>query len=158
MSKTDAPDGLPTGPESRTSASGDGPKRPASVTLVAALAVAVAAYSLTVGVLAVGSGQDDRLVDGIFHLAFGVGTLSAGLGAFLLHSWAWAAFMTWAVIGLTHQVLRYLFLGDPNYADMAINAFAVLALSPLEVQIAFGLRHTQNVELTRPTRNPLDRD
>ena len=129
-----------------------------SVTLVAALGLAVAVYSLTVGVLALRSGHDDRLVDGIFHLAFGVGVLAAGLGAFRLRSWAWAAFMTWAVIGLTHQVLRYLFLGDPNYVDMAINTFAVLALSPLEVQIAFGLRHTQNVQLARPTRNPLDRD
>jgi hypothetical protein len=125
---------------------------------VAALAAGVGLYSLTVGVLAVQTGQDDRLVDGIFHLAFGLGTLAAGVGAFRLRSWAWAAFMTWAVIGLTHQILRYLFLGDPNYVDMAINTFAVLAMSPLEVQVAFGLRHTQNVHLARPTRNPLDRD
>ncbi len=152
------PDGVRAGADARTGAAEERPKRPVSVTVVAALALGVAVYSLTVGVLAVRSGQDDRLVDGIFHLAFGVGTLAAGLGAFRLHSWAWAAFMTWAVIGLTHQILRYLFLGDPNYVDMAINTFAVLALSPLEVQIAFGLRHTQNVQLARPTRNPLDRD
>ena len=154
---TDASNGLRRGPE-RARPSGKRPKRPASVTLVAALAVAVAVYSLTVGVLALQSGEEDQLVDGIFHAAFGVGTLAAGLGAFRLRSWAWAAFMTWAVIGLTHQILRYLFLGDPNYVDMAINTFAVLAMSPLEVQIAFGLRHTQNVQLARPTRNPLDRD
>ena len=129
-----------------------------SVTLVAVLAVGVALYSLTYGVLAVRSGQHDRLADGIFHLAFGVGTLVAGIGAFWLRSWAWAAFMTWAVIGLTHQILRYFFFEDPNYLTMAINTFAVLAMSPLEVQIAFGLRHTQNVQLGRPTRNPLDRD
>lgn len=116
------------------------------------------AYSLPAGVLALEEGGDDRLADGIFHLAFGVGVLVAGVGAFRLRSWAWAAFMTWAVIGLTHQILRYLFFGDPSYADMAINTFAVLALSPLEVQVAFGLRHTRNVELTRQTRNPLDRD
>ena len=40
---------------------------------------------------------------------------------------------------------------------MAIGTFAVLALSPLEVQVAFGVRHTENVQLSRPTRNPLDR-
>jgi len=154
---TDVPHGDRTGSEPGT-ASGERPKRPASVTLVAALAAGVGLYSLTVGVLAVQTGQDDRLVDGIFHLAFGLGTLAAGVGAFRLRSWAWAAFMTWAVIGLTHQILRYLFLGDPNYVDMAINTFAVLAMSPLEVQVAFGLRHTQNVHLARPTRNPLDRD
>jgi hypothetical protein len=66
--------------------------------------------------------------------------------------------MTWAVVGMTHQILRALVIGDPNYVDMAVNTFAVLALSPLEVQIAFGLRHTQDVRLERPTRNPLDRD
>jgi FtsH-binding integral membrane protein len=133
------------------------PKRPASVTLVAVLALGVAVYSLVYGVLAVRSGDHDRLADGIFHLALGVGALAAAGGAFRLQGWAWAAFMTWAVIGLTHQILRSLFLGDPGYADMAVNTFAVLALSPLEVQIAFGLRHTENVQLARPTRNPLDR-
>jgi hypothetical protein len=128
-----------------------------SVTLVAVLAVGVGAYGLVYGVLAVRSGEEDRLADGIFHLALGFGALIAGAGAFRLRSWAWAAFMTWAVVGLTHQILRHLFLGDPNYADLAINTFAVLALSPLEVQIAFGIRHTENVQLARPTRNPLDR-
>lgn len=128
-----------------------------SVTVVAVLAVGVGVYGLVYGVLAVRSGEEDRLADGVFHVALGLGALIAGAGAFRLRPWAWAAFMTWAVIGLTHQILRYLFFGDPNYADMAINTFAVLALSPLEVQIAFGLRHTQNVQLGRPTRNPLDR-
>ena len=131
-------------------------KRPIPVTLVAMLALGVAIYGLIYGVLALEGGEDDRLADGIFHLALGLGALVAGVGAFLLRAWAWAAFMTWAVIGLTHQILRYLFLGDPNYVDMAINAFIVLALSPLEVQIAFRLRHTQGVQLARPTRNPVD--
>ena len=134
------------------------PTRPASVTLVALLALGVAAYSLAHGVLAVRSGEHDRLADGIFHLVLGGGALVAAVGAFLLQGWAWAAFMTWAVVGLTHQILRALFLGHPTYAAMAINTFAVLTLSPLEVQVAFGLRHTENVQLTRPTRNPLDRE
>lgn len=132
-------------------------KRPVSVMLVAALAAGVAIYSLVRGVLVLRGGEDEQLADGIFHLALGLGASAAAFGAFRLRPWAWAVFMTWAVIGLTHQILRYLFLGDPNYADMAINTFAVLALSPLEVQIAFGLRHTENVEFARPTRNPLDR-
>ncbi|MBD0283678.1 MAG: hypothetical protein ICV69_16045 [Thermoleophilaceae bacterium] len=128
-----------------------------SVTLVAVLAIGVGVYGLVYGVFAVRSGEEERLADGIFHFALGLGALIAGGGAFRLRPWAWAAFMTWAVIGLTHQILRHFFLGDPDYADMAINTFAVLALSPLEVQIAFGLRHTENVQLARPTRNPLDR-
>ncbi len=133
-------------------------KRPLSVTLVALLALGVALYNLALGMLTVSGGDERQLLEGIFHIAFGLGTLAAGVGAFFLRAWAWVAFMTWAVIGLTHQILRYLSFEDPNYLDMAINAFAVLALSPLEVQIAFGLTHTRNVQLNRPTRNPVDRD
>lgn len=131
-------------------------KRPVSVTLVAVLALAVAAYMLVRAVLALGSGDEARLPDGIFHLVAGIGTLAAVLGAVRMRPWGWTAFMTWAVIGLTHQVLRYLFFEDPNFADMAVNTFVVLALSPLDVQIGFGLRHTQNVHLAGPTRNPVD--
>ena len=140
-----------------TDARTDRPKRPVSVTLVAVVAMGVAVYSLVYGVLAVRTGGEDPL-DAIYHLALGVGALAASFGAFRLRRWAWALFMSWAVIGLTHQILRYTFFGDPNYADMVINTVAVLALSPLEVQIAFGLTHTRNAELARPTRNPLDRD
>jgi len=127
------------------------------VTFVAVLAVGYAVYSLVYGILAVQSGDEDRLADGILHLVLAPGALTAGVGAFWLRPWAWALFMTWAVIGLTNQILRSLFFEDPDYLDMAINTFAVLALSPLEVQIAFGVRHTENVQLSRATRNPLDR-
>lgn len=133
-------------------------KRPLAVTLVALLALGVAAYNAVFGVLDLQSGDEDRLADGVVDLAFALGALVAGVGAFFLRPWAWAAFMTWAVVGLTQQILRAFFIGDPDYADMAINTFAVLALSPLEVQIAFGLRQTENVQLARPTRNPIDRD
>ena len=152
MSVTVPPDGRVT------SASGARPKRPLSVTLVALLALGVAVYSLTAGAFALEGGEADRRADGIFHLAFGLGVFVAGLGAFGLRSWAWTAFMTWAVIGLTLQLVRYFFFDDPDYAAMAINTFAVLAMSPLDVQVAFGLRHPRNVDLARPTRNPLDRD
>ena len=90
-------------------------------------------------------------------LALGALALVAAVGSFRLARWGWAALMTWAVVVLTHQILRYFFFDDPNYVDMAVATFAVLALSPLDVQIAFGLRHTENVQLGRPTRNPLDR-
>lgn len=145
-------------PEERISAPAEKRRRPVSVTIVAVLAIAVAVYSVTTGGLALRSGEDDRLADGIFHVVLGVGAVAAAVGAFRMRPWGWVAFMTWAVIGLTHQILRYLFFEDPNYADMAINTFVVLALSPLEVQIAFRLRHTQNVQLARPTRNPVDSD
>ena len=145
-----------TGPDDALRVPPKRPKRPMSVTLVAVLAVAVGIYSLASGVLTLRDGDDERLLDGAFHVALGLGALAAAYGAFRTHPWGWVAFMTWAVIGLTHQILRYLFFDDPNFADMAINAFAVLALSPVDVQIAFGLRHTRNVDLARPTRNPID--
>jgi hypothetical protein len=127
------------------------------VTLVAVLALGLAIYSVAFGVVAIESGESDRLPDAIFHLALGAGALIAAVGSFRLAPWGWTALMTWAVVALTHQILRYLFFEDPNYVDMAVSTFAVLALSPIDVQIAFGLRHTENVQLGRPTRNPVDR-
>ncbi len=128
-----------------------------SVTLVALLALGLAVYSVAFGVIAIQSGERDRLPDAIFHLVLGGGALVAAVGSFRLAPWGWTALMTWAVVALTHQILRYLFFDDPNYVDMAVSTFAVLALSPLDVQIAFGLRHPANVHFERPTRNPLDR-
>ena len=131
-------------------------RRPVSVTLVAVLALGLAIYSVAYGVIAIEDGDTERVADGIFHVVLGVAALAAAVGSFRLAAWGWTVLMTWAVVVLTHQIVRYLFLGDPNYVDMAASAFAVLALSPLDVQIAFGLRHTENVELGRPTRNPVD--
>jgi hypothetical protein len=64
--------------------------------------------------------------------------------------------MTWAVIGLTHQLFRHFFFDDANYVGMALNALAVFVLTPLDTQIAFGVRPPRNVDLSRPGRNPLD--
>ena len=131
-------------------------RRPVSVELVAVLALGLAIYSVAYGVIAIRDGTPDRIADGIFHVVLGVGALVAAVGSFRLAPWGWTWLMTWAVAALTHQILRYLFFDAPNYVDMAVSAFAVLALSPLDVQIAFGLRHTENVQLKRPTRNPVD--
>jgi len=133
-------------------------KRPISVTLVALLALGLAIYSVASGVIAIQDGGPDQVADGTFHIALGVAALAGAVGSFRLAAWGWTVLMTWAVVVLTHQILRYLFFDNANYADMAVGAFAVLALSPLDVQIAFGLRHTRNVQLGRPTRNPIDHD
>lgn len=146
---TEAPHLLPGRPATKA-------KRPISVTLVALLALAVATFSLARGGLTVAGGDPARLPDAIFHLVVGAGTLLAVVGALRMRPWGWAMFMSWAVVGLTNQILRYGFFGDVNFADMAINTFVVLALSPLDVQIGFGLRHTHNLQLARATRNPVD--
>ena len=49
--------------------------------------------------------------------------------------------MTWAVIGLTHQLLRHFFYGDASYPMLAVDTLVVLALTPLDIQVAFGVRH-----------------
>ncbi len=132
-------------------------RRPVSVTLVALLALGLAVYSVAFGVVAIESGERDRLPDAIFHLVLGAGALAAAAGSFRLAPWGWTVLMSWAVVSLTHQILRYFFFGDPNFADMAVSTFAVLALSPVDVQIAFGLRHTEHVRPGRPTHDRIER-
>ena len=88
--------------------------------------------------------------------------LAIGRGAFRMARWSWAAFMTWAVIGLTHQLLRHFFYTDANYVVMAVDAVSVLALTPLDIQIAFGVRPQPKLlldgESTRSRRRQPDVD
>ena len=64
--------------------------------------------------------------------------------------------MTLAVVGLTHQLLRHFFYDHPSYLNLALIAVVVFALTPLDVQIAFGVRPPRNVLLAKGTRNPID--
>jgi hypothetical protein len=133
------------------------PKRPIAVTLVGVLALLVGLAHVVAGVLAVVNGSDaSRTSEGAFDLALGVFALAIGRGALRMTPWAWAAFMTWTVIGLTHQLLRYFFYTDPNYLSMALETVAVLALTPLDVQVAFGVRYPRNLILDRAARNHSD--
>ena len=93
---------------------------------------------------------------GVLALALGALAVVIARGALRMRSWAWSAFMTWAVVGLTHQLLRHFFYDDPNYVAMALDTIAVLALTPLEIQVAFGVRPRPNMVLERATRNPFD--
>jgi hypothetical protein len=141
-----------------TSSSAPTVKRPIAVTFVGVLALLIGTYHVVAGVLALVHGGDaSRLSEGAFDLALGVFAVAIGRGALRMTSWAWAAFMTWAGIGLTHQLLRHFFYTDANYLAMALETVAVLALTPLDVQIAFGVRHQRNLILDRAARNPIDR-
>jgi hypothetical protein len=134
----------------------DGAKRPIAVTFVALLALVVGAYGAAHGVFVVVNGGDaSKLSEGAFDLALGLVAIAIGIGALRMRWWAWAAFMTWAVVGLTHQLLRHFFYDDPNHLAMALDTVAVLALTPLDVQVAFGVHH-RNLVLERATRNPVD--
>jgi hypothetical protein len=131
-------------------------KRPVAVTLVGALALGVGAYHVVHGVLALAHGGDaSRLAEGAFVLALGVLAVVIGFGALRMERWAWAAFMTWAVVGLTDELLRHFFYGNPTYMAMALQTVTVLVLTPLDVQIAFGARPPRNVILAETT-HPVD--
>jgi hypothetical protein len=135
-------------------------KPPLVVTTVAVLALVAAVYTFVDGVLVLrdANGDNGKLVAGALQLALGCVALGVGVGALGMRRWAWVLFMTWAVIALTAQILHHFFFSDPNYVSMAVTAFAVFAFTPLDVQVAFGIRQPPNVHLSRPTRNPLDRD
>jgi len=132
------------------------PKRPAAATLVGLLALAIGVYSVVDGAIGLADGGDDSSLAGAaFEIGFGVLAIGICNGALRMRRWAWAAFMTLAVIGMTHQLLRNFFYDHPNYLSLAFTTFAVFALTPLDVQIAFAVRPPRNVIL-EPTRNPID--
>jgi hypothetical protein len=126
-------------------------RRPIAVTLVGLLALATGAYHVVDGIIVLSNGgSPSRIAEGAVDLALGILALAIGRGAFRMARWSWAAFMTWAVIGLTHQLLRHFFYDDPNYVAMALDAVTVLVLTPLDIQVAFGVRP--------PPRQVLDLD
>lgn len=135
------------------------PNRPVAVTVVGLLALAVGVYYAVEGTLTLWDGVDrDRLADGVPLLVLSLAAVVIGVGTLLMRGWAWAALMTWAAIGLTLEILRHFFYDDANYAAMAISTFMVFALTPFDVQVAFGVRPPANVKRPRPPRNPLERD
>ena len=123
-------------------------KRPVAVTFVGVLALAAGLYHLAGGGITVADGGSaNKLAEGAFDLALGVLALAIGRGALRMAPWAWTALMTWAVIGLTHQLLRHFFYGDESYGMLAVNTVVVLALTPLDVQVAFGVRRRPTLQL-----------
>src|SRR6476620_6152346 len=116
-------------------------KRPVAVTFVALLALIVGGYHVAHGVtVLVDGGDSSRLAEGALDVVLGVLAIAIGIAALRMRHWAWVAFMTWALVGLVHQLLRYFFYDNPDYLAMALDTAAVLVLTPLDVQIAFGVR------------------
>ena len=127
-----------------------GRKRPVAVTLVGLLALAAGLYHLVGGGFTVADGDSaSKLAEGSFDVAFGVLALAIARGAFRMAPWAWVSFMTWAVVGLTHQLLRHFFYDDQSYAMLAIDTLVVLVLTPLDIQVAFGVRSRPSLDLDR---------
>lgn len=141
-----------------SSAAATRPDRPTAVVIVVALAIVVGCWEIGSGIYALTQDKDSRVWGGAISVVLGLLLLVSAGGAWQVRRWAWAAFMTIAVVGLTHQLLRHFVFEDPNYISMAFNTIVVLVLTPLDVQYAFGVRPPRNVDLARPTRNPLDVD
>jgi hypothetical protein len=130
-------------------------KRPVAVTFVGLLGLIVGGYHVAHGVAVVVEGGDSsRLAEGAFDLVLGGLAIAIGFAALRMRRWAWVAFMTWALVGLVHQLLRHFFYDHPDYLAMALDTVAVLFLTPLDVQIAFGVRSPRHVALERASRNP----
>jgi hypothetical protein len=122
-------------------------KRPVAVTFVGALGLGAGLYHLVGGGMAVADGGSaSKLAEGAFDLALAVLALAIGRGALRMAPWAWTALMTWAVIGLTHQLLRHFFYSDESYGMLAVEVAVVLALTPLEIQVAFGVRRRPTLD------------
>lgn len=130
-------------------------KRPVAVTFVGLLALVLGAYHIGHAVYVfVDGGDSSRLAEGAFDLVLGGLSIAIGFACLRMRRWAWVAFMTWALVGLLHQLLRHFFYDHPDYLAMALDTVAVFFLTPLDVQIAFGVRPPRNVALERASRNP----
>ena len=127
------------------------------MTFAGLLALGVGAYNLVDGVVVVvGGGDRSLLAEGVFEVVVGLVAIALGVSALRMRRWAWVGFMALAVVGLTQQLLRHFFYDHPNYVSLALFTLAVFALTPLDVQIAFGIRPPRNVLLTDRARNPID--
>jgi hypothetical protein len=123
-------------------------RRPISVTLVGVLAIGAGVYYLIEGGFRVThGGSGGRFGGGVFDIVLGCVALAIGRGALRTARWAWAALMTWSAIGLTNELLRHFFYSGESYVSLAIDAAIVLAITPLDVQVAFGVRGRPGVSV-----------
>jgi hypothetical protein len=80
------------------------------------------------------------------------------VAALRMRQCSWVALMSWALVGLVHQLLRRFFYDNPDYLAMALDTVVVLVLTPLDVQIAFGARPPRNVALETTSRHSVELD
>jgi hypothetical protein len=143
-------DPVPPGPRTPRPA-----RRPTAVTFVAVLGLVLGGYHVAHAVVVIFDRESSSTIaEGAFDLALGLLAFAIAIAALRMRRWAWVAFMTWALLGLVHQLLRHFFYDHPDYLAMALDAFAVLVLTPLDVQIAFGVRPSRNVPLEPAARHP----
>ena len=123
-------------------------RRPAAVVLVALLGLGLGAYHVAHAIIVLIDRENASAVaEGAFDLALGMLAIVIAVEALRMRRWAWVAFMTWALVGLVHQLVRHFFYDNVDYLAMALDAAAVLVLTPLDIQIAFGVRPPRSVVL-----------
>jgi hypothetical protein len=133
--------------------------RPVAATIIGALACVWGVVIAAVGLHVVLTAEDDRdqIVVGALELGFAAVALALAVGAFRVKRWAWVALMSWAAVVLAANLLRaFFFPSDPSYSTLAIATVTVMLLTPVDVQVAFGVRRPHIVRLDAPTRNPID--
>ena len=121
--------------------------RPVPVSIFALLTLVYGVSLAVAGVLTLVDAEGARkdLVDGAVELGSAALALTVCFGALRVRRWAWVLFMSWAVFGLTLQLLRAFFFDDPVYWRLAMLTVAVFLLTPPEMQIAFGIRRPPHV-------------
>lgn len=129
------------------------------MTLVAVIALAYGIVLAVTGVLVLqdADGDHGELFSGAVSVGLAVVAFLVAFGAFRVRRWGWVLFMSWAVWGLTINLLRVFFFDAPQYVPLALATVVVFMLTPLDVQVAFGVRNPPNVRLDTTSRNPLDR-
>ena len=134
-------------------------RRPVAGTFVAVLALIVGGYHVAHGVyVLVDGGSSSKLAEAAADLVVGALAIGIGVAALRMRKWSWVALMTVTLIGLVHQLLRRFFYDDPHYLAMALDTVVVLMLTPLDVQIAFGVRPPRNVSLEPASRHSFELD
>jgi hypothetical protein len=132
-------------------------RRPVTVTFVSVVALGVGSYHIAHGLDSlVRGGSSSFLAEGVVDLVLSGFAIAIGVAALRMRRWSWVALMSWALVGLVHQLLRHFFYDDPDYVAMALDTVLVLLLTPLDVQIAFGARPPRNVALD--SRYPVELD
>ena len=133
-------------------------RRPTAVLFVAVFGLVLGVYHVGYAITVILDREDSSAItEGVLDLALGLFAIGIAVAALRMRRWAWVAFMTWALVGLVHQLLRHFFYDHPDYVAMALDAFAVLVLTPLDVQIAFGVRPPRNVALESAGTDPVER-
>jgi hypothetical protein len=132
--------------------------RPVNVTVVAAVAFVFGVDLAVTGVVGLlgADGKQSEVVNGLVNLGSAGVVFLVALGAMRLRRWAWTLFMSWAVLALTLQLLRVLFYNDPHYARLVLGTVAVFLLTPLDTQVAFGVRSPGSVRIDSPSASSLD--